>query len=174
VLAAPEAVAQEATREGGRLGAGLVGGLGSVSGGRADASLPLVGLTLRFGGAFTDRFHLLGEFTLAAMPGGDLSSLGSVTAFHAALGLAGQGYLGPRFFLRGGVGAGWATATNGNTWFLPLPGPRFSWALGYDLWRRGEQSFSLSLEGSYTMLFNGASVFDRLLTLGLGVGFDWY
>lgn len=172
--AAPAVFAQEAERQGARFGASLLGALATATGDNTSANIALAGVVLRFGGAFTDRFHLLGEFTLAAMPGGSVSGLGDVTAFHAALGIAAQGYIGPRFFVRGGVGAGWACATTGNTWYLPLPGPRLSGAIGYDLWRRGEQSFSVSLESSYTFLYGASSAFDRLQTVGLGVGLDWY
>lgn len=156
------------------MGVSVLTGLGLPGGTGDSASAALVGLSLRFGGAFTDRFHLLGELTLGAMPGGRVASLGDVTAFHAALGLAGQGYLGPRLFLRGGVGVGWASATTGNSWYLPLPGPRFSGAVGYDLWRVGERSFSLALDVSHTSLYNASSSFDRLVTVALHAGFDWY
>lgn len=173
-LFAPSAGAQAVERHGGRTGISLLLGFASVHGDGGGATLPLTGLSVRFGGAFTDRFHLLGELTLAAMPAGDVARYSDVTGFHAALGLAGEGYIGPRFFVRGGAGVGWATVTNGNTWFLPLPGPRLAGAVGYALWRQGERSFSLSLETSYTWLFNGEQVFNRMFSLGLGVGFDWY
>lgn len=175
VLCSAQAWAQEAERHGARAGVSLLGGLGAIGASAGDgATVPLGGLALRFGGAFTDRFHLHGEFVLAAMPGGKVSGLGELTAFHAAIDLAGQGYIGPRFFLRGGLGAGWACATTGNSWYLPLPGPRFSGAVGYDLWARGNQRFSLALEASHTILYRTRPEFDRLTTFGLNVGFDWY
>ncbi len=170
VTIAPPAHAQEAERSGGRFGVSLLGGL-ALGTDRASGPAGFAGLSLRFGGAVTDRVHILGEFTLAAMPGG---IPGWDSAFHAALNLAVQGYIGPRFFIRGGVGAGWATAVNGGSWWLPLPGPRISGAVGYDLWRRGERSISLALETSYTFLYSGGGISDRLFTLGVGVGFDWY
>lgn len=174
-LAPSRAAAQEAERQGGRFGVSLFGGIGNAGGSDSgSATMGLSGLSLRFGSAMTDRFHLLGEFTLGVMPGGRVAGLGDVTAFHAALDFAGEGYIGPRFFLRGGVGAGWASANAGNTWYLPLPGPRFSGAVGYALWRRGTRQFSLALETSYTMLFRASSAFDRLITVALHVGFDWY
>lgn len=170
-----DAHAQEADRHGGRFGVSLLGGLAAIGGSTGDgATVPLGGLALRFGGAFTDRFHLHGEFVLGVMPGGSFGSVKDATAFHAAIGLAGQGYIGPRFFLRGGVGAGWAAANYSNTWYLPLPGPRFSGGVGYDLWVRGGQRFSLALEGSYTGLYHTVTAFEHLTTFGLNVGFDWY
>jgi len=169
-----EAQEHEALRQGGRVGVSLLGGIGQPGGNGDSASVAMTGLALRFGGAFTDRFHLLGELTLAALPGGNVAGLGDVTAFHAALGLAAQGYLGPRLFLRGGVGVGWATATTGNSWYLPLPGPRFAGAVGYDLWRVGARSFSLAVDVSHTGLYNASAAFDGLLTVALHVGFDWY
>ncbi len=171
---APSATAQQVERTGGRAGLSLLVGLGRPGGDTSAATLPLTGLALRFGGAFTDRFHLLGEFTLAVLPGGALPNGRDVTAFHAALDLKGEGYIGPRFFLRGGFGAGWASATYGNTWILPLPGPRIAGAVGYNLWRRGEQTFSLTLETSYSFLYRYEADFNRIFTFGLGVAFDWY
>lgn len=167
--------AQEAQRQGGRFGVALHGGLASTSDGNGgSSSTGLVGPTLRFGGAITDRFHLLGELHLLVLPGATLPGYGGATAFHAALDLAGQGYIGPRFFVRAGAGVGWASAVAGNRWVLPLPGPRVSGALGYDVWRSGETSLSVSLESSYTVLYNARGTLDALFTLGASVGFDWY
>lgn len=173
--ASPTAHAQVVERTGGRVGVSLLGGfaLGAVPAAATTAPTGLAGLSLRFGGAVTDRFHLLGEFTLLALPGGAISGR-DITAFHAGLNLAAQGYIGPRLFLRGGVGAGWATAVASGSWFLPLPGPRVSGAVGYDLWRSGERAISIAIESSYTFLYNGENFIDRLFTLGAGVGFDWY
>lgn len=167
--------AQEAPRQGGRFGVALNGGLASSSDGHgSSSSMGLVGLTMRFGGAITDRFHLLGEFHLLAMPGATLPRDGDATVFHAAIDLAGQGYIGPRFFIRAGVGVGWASAKATNHWVLPLPGPRVSGALGYDVWRNGENALSVSIESSYTVLYNSPDALDSLLTLGASVGYDWY
>ena len=166
--------ADDVERQGGRVGVSLLLGGAVASGDSASASIALGGVAIRFGGAFTDRFHLMGELTLAAMPGGNVRGLGDVTGLHPALALLGEGYIGPRFFIRGGVGAGWATATTGNSWYLPLPGPRFSGGVGYALWRSGERQFSLAFDVAYTMLFNASTAFDRLVTAGLHVGFDWY
>lgn len=166
--------AQEAERQGGRVGVSLLGGAAIAGGDDASAAMGLGGVAIRFGGAFTDRFHLMGELTLAAAPGGTVSGIGDVTVLHPALALVGEGYIGPRLFVRGGVGAGWASATTGNSWYLPLPGPRFSGGVGYAIWRQGERQFSVALDVGHSLLFNARSSFDRLTTVALHVGFDWY
>lgn len=172
LVVAPSARAQE--RQGGRFGASLYGGYASVStSGGTSTGVGYVGPTIRFGGALTDRFHVMGEFHLGLMPGPTLPGYGSSTAFYSALDLALQGYIGPRFFIRGGAGLGWACAVAGNTWILPLPGPRVSGAIGYDVWRRGERSLSLSLEGAYTVLYRDDAL-GSLFALTANVGFDWY
>lgn len=174
LLAPAIAGAQETAREGGRVGVSLLGGAAIAGGDGAGASAGLAGLALRFGGAFTPRFHLLGELTLAAAPGGEVRGLGEVLTLHPALALIGEGYIGPSFFVRGGVGAGWATSTTGNLWYLPLPGPRFSGGVGYALWSQGERQLSVAVDVGYSMLFNARPSFDRLLTVTAHVGFDWY
>jgi len=172
-LAAP-ARAQEVERQGGRFGASLYGGYASAgTGAGTSTGVGYVGPTIRFGGALTDRFHILGEFHLGLMPGPTLPGYGSATAFYSALDLAGQGYIGPRFFIRVGAGLGWACAVAGNTWILPLPGPRVSGAIGYDVWRRGERSLSVSLEGAYTVLYRDDTL-GSLFAFTANVGFDWY
>jgi len=173
VLFSAPGLAQALERQGGRVGLSLLGGVGLAGGAVAQAA-GLGGVALRFGGAFTDRFHLLGELTLAASPAGELRGLGDVVVLHPALSLLGEGYIGPRVFLRGGIGVGWATATTGNTWYLPLPGPRLVGGLGYVLWRQGERQFSLSIEVGHTLLTNTQPAFERLTTVALHAGFDWY
>jgi hypothetical protein len=106
-------LAQEVERQGGRVGVSLLGGGAVASGDASSAGMGVGGVAIRFGGAFTDRFHLMGELTLAAMPGGNVPRLGDVTGLHPALALVGEGYIGTRFFLRGGVGAGWLTHHGG-------------------------------------------------------------
>ncbi len=172
-VVAREARADDAPREGGRFGVSLDGGYASIGGATTSSGMGLGGLTLRFGGAFTDRFHLLGELRLAAMPGAAVAGFGEGTAFHAALALTGEGYIGPRFFLRGGVGAGWACAVVNRTWVLPLPGPRFAGGAGYNVWRQGDRALSVAVEVSYATLFN-SNVMGSVLTATAGVGFDWY
>ena len=162
-------------RQGGRFGAALEGGFASAGSTYASAAtMPVVATTLRFGGALTDRFHILGEFHLGLLPGATLPTYGSSTAFDAALDLAGQGYIGPRFFIRGGAGVGWACAVAGSTWMLPLPGPRVSGAVGYDIWRKGERSLSVSLETAYTVLYGSNHELSSLFTFAASIGFDWY
>ncbi len=171
--ARPAHAVENAERQGGRFGVSLLGGFALGAGPGFTSPTGLVGPVLRFGGAVTDRFHILGEFTLLALPGGAISGVPGM-GFHAAVGLAGQGYIGPRLFVRTGLGVGWATAVTGSSWFLPLPGPRIALAAGYDLYRRDELSISVALEGSYTFLFNAGSGSDRLFTLAASIGVDWY
>lgn len=173
-LAPASARGDDVERQGGRVGLSLLGGAGIVSNDASSASMGLAGVAIRFGGAVTDRFHLMGELTLAAMPGGSTPRLGDVTGLHPALALLGEGYIGPRFFIRGGVGAGWL-ATKGGSWALPLPGPRFSGGVGYNFWRKDERQISVALDAAYTVLFYGDNPpFDRLLTVTVQLGFDWY
>lgn len=156
-------------RRGGRGGVGLTLGYGQGIGGpRAGGGFNL-GASARFGGAFTDRVHVLGEFTLGGILGGP------ATAFYGALDLQLQGFIGPNFYIRGGIGIAEAVTTQGGGWNYSLPGPRLVGAVGYDIHRLGERSFALELNTSYAFLnSNGASPYDSLFLISLGAHVDFY
>ena len=66
LLARPARAEELAERQGARVGVSLLLGVGELSGSSGvSTTAPLVGASFRFGGAFTDRVHLYGEFTLA-------------------------------------------------------------------------------------------------------------
>lgn len=169
------AFAQDTPRRGGRFGIALQGGYAAVSDvASTTRGAGVLGTTLRFGGAVSDRFHILGELTLWWLPGATSFADASATSWSTSLSLLVQGYVLPRLFLRAGAGVGWLGANVGNTWFLPLPGPRVSGAVGYDLWRNGEDALSVSVDVAYTSLSRTSGHLDDALTAGAAVGYDWY
>jgi hypothetical protein len=175
LLATTAASAQEAERTGARVGLSLTAGYAGVIDAEGNGHpAALVGPTFRVGGALTDRFHLLGELTLQFLPGATVAGDRAATAWNTALTLSAQGYIGPRFFLRGGGGVGWMGGLSDSIWYLPLPGARFTGGLGYDVWRQGERSISVTFDLGYASMSRTSGSFDHILTLALGVGVDWY
>lgn len=174
-LVTTQASAYEAERTGGRFGVSLTAGYAGVVDGQNNGHpAGLVGPTFRFGGALTDRVHLLGELTLQFLPGSTVAGDRSATSWNTALTFSAQGYIGTRFFLRGGGGVGWMGGLSDNTWYLPLPGARFTGGFGYDVWREGERSLSINFDLGYASMSRASGSYERILTLAVGVGFDWY
>lgn len=155
-------------RNGARVGIGLDLG-GAILGGRGGASDGAfhVGASLRFGGAFTDRFHLLGEFTLGGLLGGP------TTSFYGALDVQAQGFIGPNFYLRGGVGVAELVGFQGGSFYYTLPGPRLVGAIGYEVYRVGERSFAIEANTSYAFL-NGGAQYNSLFLASVGAHFEFY
>lgn len=174
-LASTSAFAQEAERSGGRFGVSLTAGYAGIVDAEGNGHpAGLVGPTFRFGGALTDRVHLLGELTMQFLPGATVAGDRAATSWNTALTLSAQGYVGTRFFLRGGGGVGWIGGLSDSIWYLPLPGARFTGGFGYDVWREGERSLSINFDLGYASMSRVSGSFDRILTLAVGVGFDWY
>ena len=42
------------------------------------------------------------------------------------------------------------------------------------LWREGERSLSINFDLGYASMSKVSGSFDRILSLAVGVGFDWY
>ncbi len=154
-------------RRGGRVGVGLDLGAGLPSGRAGSDAGFAVGASLRFGGAFTDRVHVLGEFSLGGVLGGPS------TAFYGALDVHVQGYIGPSFYVRGGLGVAELVGFQGSAFYYTLPGPRLTGAAGYDLYRVGDRSFALEARVSHAFL-NGGAQYNALTLATLGVNIDFY
>lgn len=175
LLATTAASAQEAERTGARFGVSLTGGYAGIVDAEGNGHpAGLIGPSFRFGGALTDRFHLLGELTMQYLPGSTVAGDRAATSWNTALTLSAQGYIGPRFFLRGGGGVGWTGGLSESIWYLPLPGARFTGGFGYDVWRQGERSLSVHFDLGYATMSRVSGVYERIVSLALGVGFDWY
>lgn len=160
-------------REGGRVGLGLTLGLGSMVNA---GTHPLVGVALRFGGAFTDRVHVLGEFALAA-------SFGEATYYQAALDLGAQVYVLPKLYVRGGAGIKYDIASYGDSWPRQsnYPWLHLAGAVGWDLHRRSQRAASVELVLTKSLTDDQDFRWSPLeadprydLTVGVGLGLDWY
>ena len=174
LLARPARAEELAERQGARVGVSLLFGVGELSGSSGvSTTAPLVGASFRFGGAFTDRVHLYGEFTLATLPNARFGGT-SEPAFLGALDLCVQVYVLPRLYVRAGIGAV-DHATLGSTDYWSYPGPHIVGGVGYDLQRRGERAFSLELSVADEFFSTGgSSPYGGGYTVNLGAAFDWF
>jgi hypothetical protein len=175
-LTAARAAAEELPeRTGARVGVSLFVGAGGFSHTNvpgASTAAPMVGASLRFGGAFTDRVHLYGEFMLAGLPGAKFDAT-SVTAFLGALDVGVQVFVLQRLYARGGFGVV-EHATLGAEQDWSLPGPHITGSVGYDLIRSGERAFSLEVTVADEFFEGTGTPYNGGYSLALGAGFDWF
>jgi len=135
---------------------------------------PMVGASFRFGGAFTDRVHLYGEFMLAGLPGATFDG-GSVSAFLGALDVGVQVYVLQRLYVRGGFGVvEHATLGGSNGDYWSYPGPHITGSVGYDLHRKGERAFALEVTVADEFFEGGGTPYNGGYTVALGASFDWF
>jgi hypothetical protein len=159
-------------RSGARVGISLYGGVAGLSAKGVSTTSPLVGASFRFGGAFTDRVHLYGEFSLAALPGATIYGT-SVTAFLGALDLGLQVFILRRLYARAGIGAV-DHASLGAVEAWSYPGPHITGGVGYDVYRAGERAFSLEVIVADEFFEGGGTQYTGGYTVALGAGFDWF
>lgn len=168
-LTASTAFAQTATRDGGRFGLALHAGFASTER-RADSTDldPAVGIHMRFGGAFSDRVHLLGELSI-------YGAFGDRKHLLSSLDLELQGFITRQLHVRGGFGATEQYLFDGGTFALGLPGPHFIGGVGYDVYQQGERAVTIELLGQGGFPFReprDGSGIAWAVTLGAGV--DWF
>jgi hypothetical protein len=159
-------------RSGGRVGVSLFGGVAGLSGTGVSATAPMVGASLRFGGAFSDRVHLYGEFALAALPGVTIDG-SNVDGFLGWLDIGLQVYILQRLYVRGGFGVV-DHASLGAVEAWSYPGPHITGSVGFDVYRRGERAFSLEVTVADEFFEGGGTPFNGGYAVSLGAGFDWF
>jgi hypothetical protein len=162
-------------RTGARVGLSLFVGAAGFSHTNApgvSTTAPMVGASFRFGGAFTDRVHLYGEFTLAGLPGASFDG-NNVTAFLGALDVGVQVYVLRRLYVRGGFGVV-DHATLGSEQAWSYPGPHITGAVGYDLHRSGERAFALEVSVADEFFEGTGTLYNGGYSVALGASFDWF
>ena len=130
------------------------------------------------GGFIGPRFALMGELqgnaqTLSADTGG-----GSETLVQSALMIAGQYWLTPQLWIKGGIGfanlrVDWSAYGDGivDASTQPENGVALLGAVGYEL--MSARNFAIDLQGR---LINGSydSINNNITALSVGVGINWY
>ncbi len=167
----------------GRLALGFSLGLGGMSSntygdiGCATCDYnPIAGeADLHIGGMLTPRFALLFEVQGNLQTVDDNNQGGTVTLSQGAAMIAGQFWVTPRLWVKGGIGAAHLSYDYndpGQTQSQPIAnGAAFMGALGYELFSTREFALDLQgriIEGSYK------GIDDQITSGTVGLGFNWY